>query len=81
MGFELNDKKEISYSATTWTSHRERGSGHEILFLQLCRYISMTYSINGGMTELCCTHDKTGDMDYIIIQELQIAKVVLTAES
>lgn len=24
----------------------------------------MTYSINGGMSEHCSTHDKTGDMDY-----------------
>ncbi len=55
---------EISSSATPdWTLHRE-WFGHEILFLQLCRYISMTYSINGGMSELSSTHDKTGDMDY-----------------
>lgn len=38
--------------------------GHEILFLQLCWYIRMIYSIDGGTSELGSTHDKTADMDY-----------------
>lgn len=55
---------EISSSATTdFTLHRE-WFGHDVFFLQLCQYISMTYSINGGMSEHCSTHEKTGDMDY-----------------
>lgn len=55
---------EVSSSATTdWTLHRV-WFGHEILFLQLCRYISMTYSINGGMSGFSSTHGKTEDMEY-----------------
>lgn len=62
--WEFKNKRNLLLCHNRLNITQREWFGHEILFLQLCRYIRMIYSLHGATSELGSTRDKTGDMDY-----------------